>query len=485
MHKTNWTIFTDKPRLLFWLVLLLVCGFLAISVPAYLSSRQAIRHSITEQGLPLTSDNIYSEIQKDLLRPIFISSLMANDTFVRDWILHGEQNPQQIVRYLNEVKQKYGTITSFLVSEKTRRYYYAGGTLKAVAENEPRDAWYFRVRAMSAPYEINVDPDLANRDTMTIFINYRLLDFKGHYIGATGVGLTLDTVNQLIESYQTRFMRRIYFVNRAGEIVLAGKAMQASRGSIRDLPGISTLASQILQGRTEAQHLEYRHRGNTVLLNSRFIPELNWFLVVEQDEAADVRAIQRVFYINLAISVCVTLLVLMLTVYIVNRYQRRLEHMAMTDVLTGLLNRQAFELINRQSMLDAERHGMALSAILLDLDHFKAVNDHFGHLQGDAILCETARIAQQVLRESDIICRWGGEEFLILLKDCPLEQACLVAEKLRQALASHDFQLADHPITASMGVVQYRRRESSDSFFGRADEALYRAKALGRDRVEH
>ena len=102
-----------KYRLL--ILLTLVAGFVATSLASYLASRNAIEHGIADQTLPLTGDNIYSEIQKDMLRPVFISSLMAHDTFVRDWILAGEANPAQIVRYLAEVKKKYGAITSFLV----------------------------------------------------------------------------------------------------------------------------------------------------------------------------------------------------------------------------------------------------------------------------------------------------------------------------------------------------------------------------------
>lgn len=479
-------LFIKKYKLLLWLACLLVCGFLATSVVSYLTSRDAIRHGISDQALPLTGDNIYSEIQKDLLRPIFISSLMANDTFVRDWVLGGERDTDQIVRYLKAIKDKYGMITSFLVSDQTLRYYYAGGMLKDVRENEPRDTWFFRVRGMKAPYEINVDPDMANRDAMTVFVNYRLQDEHGKFIGATGVGLTLDTIGGLIESYQTRFQRRIFFVDRTGAIVLAGKSMQHQLGSIHKQAGRASIAGQILNNRTEPTQLEYRRDASNVLVNSRFIPELNWYLVVEQDESSEVAQIQKVFFVNLAISAVITLLVLGIALFAVNRYQRRLERMAATDSLTGLLNRQAFEFVNQQSMLTAERSGRPLSAILFDLDHFKQINDGHGHLAGDAVLQALALIMRRTVRESDVLCRWGGEEFLVLLPDCPLAQAIGVAEKLREAIAEHDFPIPDgaYRITASLGVAQCLPQESSESFFARADQALYRAKDAGRNRVE-
>ncbi len=480
------TPYLEKSRLLAWLSLVLVAGFLVTSIAAYVVSRDSIRQGIVEQALPLTGDNIYSEIQKDILRPVFISSLMAHDTFLRDWMLNGERDGSQIVRYLNEVKQKYGTITSFLVSERSRRYYYAGGTLKSVREGDPRDLWFFRVRGMQAAYETNVDPDMANRDTMTIFINYRVLDYQGNFLGATGVGLTLDTVARLIESYEERFRRRIYFVDAQGAIVLAGKSMQGVAGSIRDLSGIRDIAGAILNRSNTPTRLEYRRDGAAVLVNSRFLPELDWYLVVEQGDNDEVKPLQQVLALNLAVSAAVTLLVLAITLFAVKRYQGRLEQMAGTDALTGLLNRQAFNLILQQSMLEVRRSGRPLSAILFDIDLFKQVNDSLGHLAGDQVIRSVAELAKRVLRESDAISRWGGEEFLVLLRDCPLEEARTVAEKLRQAIARHEFGLdpAQSPITISLGVAQGAADESADGLFARADQALYRAKDNGRNRIE-
>lgn len=478
-------LFSEKYRLLTWISILLIGGFLTTIVASYIVSRDAIRQNVVEQALPLTSDNIYSEIQKDILRPVFISSLMASDTFVRDWIIAGETDMAQITRYLKEVKEKYNTITSFLVSENTRHYYYAGGLLKTVSKEEPRDAWFYRVREMKADYETNVDNDMANRDTMTIFINHRIFDYDGKFIGTTGVGLTLDTMSEILDSYQKRFHRNIYFIDAKGEIKLAGKAMKDVHAPISQLPGISTITKNILNRDVRPTQLEYQHDAATILMSSRFIPELDWYLLVEQDITDDVRPIERVFVINIIVSAIVTLLILALTLFAVNRYQRRLELIAGTDTLTGLLNRQAFEIVFQQAILDSERRRIPLSAILFDLDFFKMVNDNHGHLAGDRILQNIAIITKNAVRESDLVTRWGGEEFLILLKDCPLEKAAALAEKIRCLIAGHDFELPSNelPLTASMGVVEYTYRETWLSFFGRADKALYQAKSEGRNRV--
>lgn len=107
------SMISDKRKLIFILSILLSTGFAATTLINYYVSKASIRESIVASELPLTSDNIYSEIQKDLVRPIIISSMMASDTFLRDWVLAGEQDVERMTRYLREVKQRYGAFTSF------------------------------------------------------------------------------------------------------------------------------------------------------------------------------------------------------------------------------------------------------------------------------------------------------------------------------------------------------------------------------------
>ena len=128
-----------KQKLIFVLSVLLIIGFATTSLISYYVSRGSLHNQIITSDLPLTSDNIYSEIQRDLLRPVLISSMMANDTFLRNWILNGEKDVGQITQYLSWIKVKYNTFTSFFISDKTRIYYHAGGILKSIKEDEPRD----------------------------------------------------------------------------------------------------------------------------------------------------------------------------------------------------------------------------------------------------------------------------------------------------------------------------------------------------------
>jgi diguanylate cyclase (GGDEF)-like protein len=182
----------------------------------------------------------------------------------------------------------------------------------------------------------------------------------------------------------------------------------------------------------------------------------------------------------------VTLIVVFLTQLALTRYQRRLEQLASTDELTGLLNRHAFNILIGKLIAEYRREPRPISMLVADIDHFKEINDRHGHLAGDAVLAAVTRALQGGLRESDLAVRWGGEEFLLVLKGCELAEAARIAENLRQAVAARPIRVTDQEIavTLSIGASQFDGNESPEQTVSRADAALYRAKAGGRNRVE-
>ena len=473
----------DRRRLLLLLSLLLSAGFFATSLFGYFVSKQVIRDAIIGQDLPLTASNIYSEIQKDLVRPVLISSTMAHDTFLRDWVVKGEHNLSEMTRYLNEMKQRYGAFSSFFVSDKSAIYYTGEGVLKRISATEPRDAWYYRVREMKPDYEINVDPDLANADALTIFINYRVFDFSGNYIGATGIGLTVDSVRRLIADYQQRFQRTIYFVDTRGQVVIFGN--QTGRApDLRRSAGLGPLMERILEEKSGSY--QYVANGDHHILNVNYLPELKWYLFVEQNEETALAGIRRTLYANLAISLGVTLIVLFLSHLVLSRYQHRIEEMASTDELTGLLNRHAFTILIDKLLAEYRRTPQPIAMLLADIDHFKEINDRYGHLAGDRVLSGIGSALLGTLRQSDIAVRWGGEEFLLVLSGCDHAEAQRIAENLRQKIAASSVEVNGQQIavTISIGVTQYDGTEHPDQTVTRADTALYAAKNGGRNRVE-
>ena len=137
-------------------------------------------------------------------------------------------------------------------------------------------------------------------------------------------------------------------------------------------------------------------------------------------------------------------------------------------------------------MAEARRYSRPLSCLLIDIDFFKAVNDTYGHAAGDTALRQAARVIADSVRGSDVVCRYGGEEFLVLAPETGLDGARALAEKIRRAFPPRLFGDAGRvfPLTLSAGVAQLSTDESGNDMIARADDALYHAKQTGRDRVE-
>ncbi|RJP86124.1 MAG: diguanylate cyclase [Desulfobacteraceae bacterium] len=172
----------------------------------------------------------------------------------------------------------------------------------------------------------------------------------------------------------------------------------------------------------------------------------------------------------------------------VSQMNDRLMKMATIDDLTGLYNRRYFMDALKNEVIRHNRYGHYLVLCMMDLDHFKSINDTYGHSTGDMVLRETGRLIKECFRNSDIVCRYGGEEFMIILPHTPRENARLACERFREKIATHPFKdkASGFRITISTGVAQFSKDvdATAEKLIERADEALYQAKNNGRNRVE-
>lgn len=467
------------------LVGVLVIGFLATSIVSYITARDSLNERIAGEILPLTSDNIYSEIERDLLRSILISSLMAHDTFLQDWVLDGEQDQAQITRYLEEIQRKYSTTTAFYISDRTLNYYHPAGIIKQIDQDDAADSWYFRARAMRDPYEINIDHDTVDRSRVTIFINYRVVNRAGEFLGITGIGLAVETVTALIESYQRRYGRQIYFINREGDITLHSSDYGEAT-NLHERPGLGRFALQILT--SPSATISYQKPdGAKMYVNSRLVPEFDWYLLVEQSKSEAEQHLLATLIINMLIALLIAAVVIIAVHFTIRGYQKRLEQMAMTDKLTGAANRHMFQVIFNNMTATARRRREPVALMCIDIDSFKEVNDSHGHHAGDKVLQQFSDIVRRNIREADIFCRWGGDEFLVLMANCTRDCATETAGRIRAEIKSRIFQFSgnEHRISISIGIAQYRDGESMESLVQRADDALYESKRQRRNGIQH
>ncbi|MEL4886891.1 sensor domain-containing diguanylate cyclase [Pectobacterium betavasculorum] len=463
---------------------MLLAAFLVISWTSYEVAKESLEEEIEENTLPLTSDNVYSEIQQDLLKPIFISSLMAHDTFLRDWVLKGESDPQAMFRYLREIDRRFDTVFSFFISDKTKHYYDPLRILKTVSEDSPDDQWYFQHRTLSdeMPYAIDILFDPENHTRLDIFINHKVVDYEGNFIGITGVGIPVERVKHLIEKYEQRYNRTIYFIDKEGNITLHSENYKRPL-KIQQQQGLDNIATTILT--VPGGAYEYQSDSKKVFLNTRLIPEFGWYLMVEQSNHPAEKRLFTTLMKNLGVSIVVSVLVLFLLWITIGGYQRRLEQMATTDKLTGLMNRQAFDYLFRKWNTKSATQSKFVSILLIDIDHFKQINDRYGHSVGDLVLQEISSVLSTNTRDSDQSCRWGGEEFVILLDDCDINAAQQRAEALRHSVETTRIPYREEMIqvTISCGIAERQPNETLSTLINRADIALYQAKQQGRNRV--
>jgi len=159
----------------------------------------------------------------------------------------------------------------------------------------------------------------------------------------------------------------------------------------------------------------------------------------------------------------------------------KLYHIATHDEKTALYNHVFFKEVFSFE-LDKAKRGKPLSLVIIDIDFFKKVNDTYGHLQADKILEKVARVLEKVVRHYDVVARFGGEEFFIMLPNAKINRAKTVAERVRKGILNNKI-LSKYKITISLGVAEYKDRDNFERISKRADKALYKAKKTGRNKV--
>jgi diguanylate cyclase (GGDEF)-like protein len=212
---------------------------------------------------------------------------------------------------------------------------------------------------------------------------------------------------------------------------------------------------------------------------------LSWF--IEPLQPINSIALQIVHIFNLSVVFILFSYLSVFYLTTVRSAQKKLHVMATTDPLTGLFNRRYITYLADKKIYRNTTASHCIGILLIDIDHFKKINDEFGHEVGDSVLGKVAQILKSLLRTQDLIARWGGEEFLVIIPDMELGASMLIAEQIRQGFVDYDWLAAtENPVnpTISVGVSELNRSESLDSAIARADVALYKCKEKGRNRIE-
>lgn len=467
---------------------IIIIGFVSIAISNYYTYSKVIKDDI-ENISKLTSLNIYSEIDSELTKPIFVSLTMANDIFLKNWMydetnsLNNEQYIQMLQKYLKEFQMKYKYNSVFLVSSKTNIYYHYEGIHKSISEKNDHDLWYYDFIKSDKLYDLNVDLDEADNNVLTVFVDCKIQDSNGSLLGVVGVGIKMNQLQDILKNYEDKFDINAILVNSSGVVQVHTNNDLIENINLFNMFPITEFKDSILSNKTSLQTYWYDSNNQKNCLITRYINNLKWYLIVEKNTNILRNSLLMQLCQNTIIIAVIIIILLVIVSYIISCYKNIMTTLITTDELTSLPNRRAFnkvimEELNIQKQVDKET-----IVFIFDVDNFKMINDNFGHLFGDYVLNKIGHIAKKITDNSGFIARWGGDEFFGIIYDSDNETKEKLSELLDEISKSDEFQ--KYNISISIGATYIKKSDNFDSLLARADKGLYISKTNGRNQITY
>jgi diguanylate cyclase (GGDEF)-like protein len=451
--------------------------FLGVSISSlfiYFSFKRAISES-TRSIAELSATNIYSEINNELTKPIYVALTMATDTFVVDWLIDEEtSNPQEIIDYLSGIKNKFQYSSVFLISNQSLDYYRQTGYLKTINPADGHDVWYFDFINMESDYELDVDVDEAN-GILTVFVNVKLFDTNGNLIGVAGVGVEMDYIQVLINFFEEEYALEAFLIDRMGLVQSASETSYIEHRFIFEEEQFAIHKGTILTSFDGMIVIESQQQ----FIISHYIDELDWYIIIVKDTNLLLGFLRNYFFTSFIMALLVVVIVSSIVSHTVKKHQKKVNQMATKDFLTNLLNRRGFDMEYSSTKKTKTSNGIVFMA---DIDHFKNYNDKFGHVFGDAILRNVAKTLEDTLGLKGIISRWGGDEFSGIIIGTESDWMTIL-EEFRTNIAKQE-ELVKNGVTLSIGYTVTAFDEEIDAVLKRMDFALYVSKQLGGNRIQ-
>lgn len=452
-----------------FLVVVFVVIYMVINNHSYLT----ISNAQTEEISNLVCKMLDTELNMSLNQPQAIALAMSNDSFIKNVLeeeaenMDSSQYTQKIADYLSTYKSEFNLSSSFLVSEYSKRYYYAGGVDRYLADNQ-ENSWYYSLVASQKDSEWNVDYDIVdNKRDYTLFVNALIKDSRGSVLGVIGTGMSMSSIGDALDELASQYDLTCVLLDQNNGVIAA------SDPSITDL---QDLASQT--GISQEELADNVAGNKTQWINSYYlctdsVQSTGWHVIAVRSSQGFSRSFSQngdAFWLILSTIGVIVVLFFFIAV-LIRRYSFEFRRIAEHDFLTRIPNRKYLERKGPDYLLDADEQETYF--FLFDIDHFKQINDAMGHKAGDAALEHAAAIADSIIKDHGLTVRWGGDEFcgLIIGQD-PCAVFCEIQSVLKRS---------QEPLTISIGYTQASKEDTLAGLMKRADEALYHAKQNGRD----
>jgi len=466
------------------IILSIVAGFVVI-VNKDTRTYQNLAEQHLENIVSLADIDISKHIENSMTKPVMVSKTMANDEFLKGWMLQEKENVgdstylEQLYSYLKTYQEKYNYTTVFCISAQTGNYYYQDGLNKTVSENDAHDVWYYNFIKSGHEHDLEVDTNEANRNKITVFVNFRVESDDGRLLGVIGVGLQVSSIEEAIRAYEKDYGLSVNIINVGGaENSFTGDTDIFVKKS--DLAKHTGITEKIEMNKSDKPKMQWFTSGKErKCVITKYDDTLGWYLVLEKDTNSISSMFQKSIKGNVIFMLISLVICIMVTTTVFLNYNQRTVAIENTDELTGLSNRKLF---SKQYVAFIRKHRERKNTLFIfDIDHFKDINDTYGHMFGNAILAMVGEELRQTINEYGIAARWGGDEFLGILA-VESEEAERILRQFMDTLRNEGKD-SRYRVTISVGIAELNAKLSTEQMLKKVDSALYCSKEGGRNQI--
>ncbi|MFQ3235449.1 MAG: diguanylate cyclase (GGDEF)-like protein [Paraglaciecola sp.] len=415
-------------------------------------------------------------IIEQLMKPLHISETLAQSKEIKNFM--GAPMPDEIAIFdtLKRLQAEFD-MNFFIARDLNRRQYNSDGSTNELIDGEV--SWYFKYKNLPE----NVVADLGKWEDIHLYIHLKVFDKKERFLGFFGVGKSLPSFVQLFSQHKETYGYDLIVVDQDSRIMLASDPTLLVENSnfkqLTDLPWYKHLPTDQQLG--SLNNFLIKIDGYEVLVAELNIQPFNWTLYVLTPLDSGQTKISWGFIISIVTLFAIIFGLFLLIYYLLYYFKQDMQKNRQMDVLTELANRSSII----QKFDEMMYQKLSVSLVLINLDNFKTVNETHGRKAGDVVLRQIASMLQLELRENDILGRWKGEEFILLLPDTGPHEAMQIAHKLRDRLAGMTMATGSMSIrmTASFGISFTATPRTLNEVIAAADDALFAAKREGRNTV--
>lgn len=461
-----------------------VITIIVIIATSYFTFKEFFRASHQKQQevvMPL-----FSLINSEVIKPLTVSQYMANDPFLRDYIEKEEIDKSVIVNYLTKVSSQLKTL-SFIAIEKHQLFFDSNNKTMSLSAKEAE--WYQRLKAIDK----TEFTDVGDAQNPHLFFDIKMFDNQRNFLGFIGLAIDLDHFATKFAKFKEDYGFKLYFVDENNDVTLSSEQIMKTMShhrkdaitNINQLPWYQHYQSKRQSSDNSTPHF-FDYSGDDLIISQVPLKELNWRVFIIAPPITEQSVYWQLFLQNLIILLVVSLVLYCVFTLCIKNFRTDLVKDSETDHLTNLPNRSFIHWKYSQLNQDYQH----VSVVIADIDNFKMLNDTYGHLFGDDVLKVIAQKLSENLRPVDLVGRWGGEEFILILPATSANQAEEIINRIRKNIAQTSFNSPSKSSQTELNVtVSFGISDSSlngvplEGILSKADQALYIAKASGKNQV--